>query len=450
MSFHSHNIIQTLFLTISSLAFAVISVYQEVHTGEPALRGLVHAGIGGLFVFLIHTKPRSPIAPLFGAFGMAIGCQAAWLSNMTALASICAVGAIEALRLADEVPAIGAYIALALTRLIPTSCDVTERMTFVFHSAFASSVADTTGMGQAMVSATLALRAHDSPVALLLAFAFVRACWSAWRPTSRDDDEPTIITLHISGSTPYVASAALYTAALVADAWLCCALDTFRTSTRVLHATAVGASLLYLIPTACDAYAWLRWPLTMFPLVDALLCAYRLAVDSASIALYPRALGALLVAVGLHTTPLRIESSAETVPRSARARLINRTALGLYGIVHVAQALQTTLVENALAMVFHYIIIILSLAWIGIEDMDWLSLRYARAFLALESLTSVCMASLVRDERLWMALSAASAALLGWRVHAERCHAHMRYGSSLLSVCTAVTVPNGPANDEVL
>lgn len=424
---------ETVFLTISSLAFAIISVYQEVQTGEPALRGLVHAGIGGLFVFLLHTKPRGTIAPLFSAFGMAIGAQAAWLANRSALATVLAAAAVETLRVANAFPGIGAYIAIGMARSIPTPYSAVETMTFVFHSAFAGSVCDTTGVVQAIVSATLAVRAQDSPVALLLAFACLRSCWSAWRRTP-DEDDSKIVTVHVAGDRPYVVSAAFYSGALFTDAWTCCTCDTFTTSTRMLHVTAVGASLLYLIPSACDAFPWLKWPLTAFPLVDAVLCIYRVLAIPSLAALYPRALGAFAVAISMHTTPKNTDALVATTTRSWRSDIINRAAIGIYAIVHIAQALQPARVENALAMIFHYIIIILSLAWMGIEDMDRISNQYARAFLATECVTSLGLLVLADHDQPWMALSAACAAFLGWRVHAERLRAIMWYDSSLLSI----------------
>lgn len=440
------------FLTSAGVAFAASSIYSEVRTGEPALRGLVHAGIAGLFVFVLYARSDHASATLFAAFGMAIGAGAAWAADRTALACVLAAAGVEALRLADNVPAIGACLALSMARSSPTSsCVTTETMTFVFHAAFASSVVDPTGAVQAIVCATLALGGYEPSVAPLLWWACARAavCSAGWpRSPSTDDDSASALVLdRVAGGPTHVGATIVYVAALSADAWLCCSLDPVATSTRALHVAAVGASLLYLVPAACDASAWLKWPLTAFPVLDVGLCAYRLARMGPShpTTLYVRALGALSVALALHTPTVRVQSPLAAPPRTKRSVALDRAALVVYVVAHAAQALQSTSVEDALATLFHYVVIVFSFAWMGIEDMDWLSLRYARVFLVAEGATSALLLVLVSEQRVWTATSAVCAAFLASRVHAERERATMRYESSLLSIVDRRAEPTRPA-----
>ena len=425
------HIIEALFLSAASAAFATLSVWNEIQTGEPALRGLVHAGIGGLFVLLLHTKPDHPIAPLFASFAMAIGAFAEWSGQDRMLATALVAGGVETLRFGF--PATSAYIALGSAQLfaIGSAKNAADGMAFVFHASFVSSMGThpATSAVQAAVSATLALHERGSPSGLLFCLAFMRACWSAWRDFPNDDAISHQITTYVAGSWSYVLSVALYCGALLMDACTCCVLDTFETNTRMLHVTVVGASLMYLLPTALHALPWIRWPLMAFPLLDAFLCIYRIA---SSPVLYPRAIGAFLVAALLHAKQEHVDIVPIDSPRSPRCEMLNKAAMCVYAIAHTVEALRTTAVHKALAILFHYIVIVLSLSWMGLEEMDWLSVHFARAFLIVECATNIVLLALVQDP--WIALTVVCSAFLFLRVHSEKSRANAWFDSSLLAI----------------
>ena len=425
------HVIEALFLSAASAAFATLSVWNEILTGEPALRGLVHAGIGGLFVLLLYTKPDHPIAPLFASFAMAIGAFAEWSSQDWMLSTVLAAGALETLRF--DFPAAGAYIALGSAQLVTlgSANHAADGMAFVFHASFVSSMGThpATSAVQAAVSATLALHERESPSGLLFCLAFMRACWSAWRGFPNDEAIPYQIETYVTGSWSYVLSVAFYCGALLTDAWTCCVLDTCETTTRMLHVTVVGASLMYLLPTALHALPWIRWPLMAFPLLDAFLCIYRIA---SSPVMYPRAIGAFLVAALLHAKQEHVDIVSIDSPRSPRCEMLNRAAMGIYAVAHTVEALRATAVHKALAIMFHYIVIVLSLSWMGLVEMDWLSVHFARAFLVLECATSIVLLALVQDP--WSALTVVCSAFLCWRVHSEKSRANAWFDSSLLSI----------------
>lgn len=430
------HIIETIFLAASSAAFVMLSIWQEIHTGEPALRGLVHAGIGGLFLLHLYMNPDRPVAPLFASFAMAIGAFVEWSAQDWGLAIVLAAGAAETL--CFKFPAPGAYIVIGVAQRI--RCGVIDRMAFVFHAAFVSSMAidPPTCVVQAMVSATLAFHERDSPAGVLLGLACMRACWTAWRGVPIDDvsKQPIPIMMYTVGRWPHVLSVAFYSGALFMDAWTCCAIDAFETSTRMLHTAVVVNSLIYLLPNVVYELPWLRWPLTTFPLCDATLSIYRIATTS-SLLLYPRAIGAFLVAFTLHLTTQhltqQLDVSLVESPRPSHVlnKVLNRVAMCVYAITHVAEALRSIALYKTLAIIFHYIVIVLSLAWMGLEEMDWLGLHFARVFLVVECTTSIGLFILVGDP--WSILTIVCSAFLCWRMHAQKSRANMRFASSLLA-----------------
>ena len=59
---------------MASIGFAADAVHREVSTGEPAIRGLVHAAIGGLFVILLwHGNTLAQTFGVYALVGAAFG-----------------------------------------------------------------------------------------------------------------------------------------------------------------------------------------------------------------------------------------------------------------------------------------------------------------------------------------------------------------------------------------
>ena len=120
--------------------------------------------------------------------------------------------------------------------------------------------------------------------------------------------------------------------------------------------------------------------------------------------------------------------------RSDGTRLVDRIAMGMYGAAHAARAIDAANLEEVVAMLFHYIVIILALSFIGLEDSDWLGLRLARAFLFVECLTDVALLSTVAEGVAWTTLTLPCAAILGLCAHRAADRANLSYRSSLLCI----------------
>lgn len=447
MSIVSAATIHYAFLTSCAVAFATTAALDEVRDGEPSLRGFVHAGIMGLVMTVMHTRSGNPEALNFSTFGLTLGARMAWFCGGYSLATALIIAAVEVLRFHDtEMRATGMYLVIALAASLPTLDRLADTLAFVAHVAFTCSVADPYDAVHGVVAATLALRDPTSPAALLFGCTCIRAAWSAaWAcgtilkqadamaPATQTHSDMSEAHTCFVGSRTYTIACALHVSMLTIDAWTCCGLDAVDTSTRMLHVSALAATLLYVIPAARETFPWMRWALTPFPLFDALLCAYRLAQGTSSVVLALRGLAALCEAAAIHVPAVRRDVRCAESPRTSRDAIIDRGAIATYAVVHMLQALRPTGIETALAIAFHYIVVTLALAWMGLEDKEWVSARVARVFLAIECVTSVVLFALL-DQNSVLAASAASAAFLAWRVHIGRHHANLLFKATWLTL----------------
>jgi hypothetical protein len=437
------------FLTLCTLVFATTATLDEVRLGDPSLRGFVHAGVVGLVMTVMHTKPHNTTAIAFSTFGMALGARVAWFYGAHGLATALVVSAVEVLRRHDTfvVTPTGLTLAVGLAASAPRLDRLAETLAFVAHSAFVCSVVDEYDAIHGLVAATLALHSIDSPAALLFASACARAactvvrrcCAMGERGLASAPDADEVDGVHeaqtcFEGSRWYFVACALHVGMLTADAWSCCDVDAVETSTRMVHVAALASTLLYVIPAARETFPWMRWALCSFPLFDALLCGYRIAEGAPVVVLGLRGLAALCEAAALHIPAVERDVRATRASRSSRSATIDRAAIGVYAIVHVVHAVSQNGFATSLAIVFHYVVVTLSLAKIGIEDREWVSARIARAFLVIECGTNLALLALLDHDRETLAANAASAAFLGWRVHAARHQASLLFDVTWLTL----------------
>lgn len=441
MFFKNKYFIDYLFLTASSLIFAGVAIRDEILAGEPALRGLVHAGIGGLFIFTIHFKGSdNPIALHFSWLGMMIAARVAWLYHSYALGALLIVGAVEThSRRTLHVSTSGVYLAIGLVSITPMMERLTEAMTFVFHVAFVSSVVDPGYAIHAIVAVIFAVRTYSSPVSIIFACACLRAILSCAIFDRGEYVETKLLPPHrqqysqIVPSRFYTLATAIYTASLTLDAWTCCSIDSFETSTRMLHVAAVGGSLLYIIPFGCERFGWMRWALVIFPTLDAILCGYRFMTSPIPNPIVCMRGGAsLIMAAALQSKSTRAD--VLNVETRSSATKIHRVIMLTYLIAHAWQALCATHHHTAIALLFHHAVVILSLVWMALEYEEWLSSMLSRVFLVVECVTDLTLAILSVEARVAMILNAVTSAALLWTIHSQRHRANRWYSSSLLSV----------------
>ena len=406
-----------LFFAVVAACVAAESIRQEVATGEPALKGLVHAGIAALVAIALCTHKPTPLPYSFALFAMLIGCGYAIARRQWWLLHVLFVCAAETWQRAG-VAATGAYFAMAAAQLVTMSSDA---IPFTFHSAFVCSIscvhADTAAV-QLVVAASMAVVVRSTPAAPMYAAAAVRALWCALDRSGVKGGEYVVLERHATSSPVYVASTLLYGASLLADAWTCCAIELLTTTTRMLHVAAVCATLVHVVPSALDALPQLRYPLLCFPVADASLCLYRVYGGAEPSVLTARGASALMVGASVGWSKRTHASHCpasppESPPESSRGvSLLRRASCLAYVCSHTAYALVQHDVDRAMAILFHFVVVVHSLAWMGLESLDHVALHLARVFLATECVAMGAV--LVVDPTLWWPLChlVTSAALL--------------------------------------
>jgi hypothetical protein len=364
------RIILGTFLTLAAALFAVRAVQEEVETGEPAVRGLVHAAIGGLFVLLtVYRHPLARAFALYAMFGVAVAVQSDELSFVLALAVV-EVAASDHQWVVPE-----AIYALAV---LVVALDVGEDAPYLFHVAFLCALGAQPGSKAifALSCSTLAIHQafHDAPtLAVMLCLSAARAAVHQKEEDAAAQDEGIVFNPHWA----YVACTVVYGAALWVDASVQGTGTVVMQLTRFVHVAAVLAALLAVLPAWMHAYPWLRAAIAGFPLVDAALCAYR-----GDDALW-RGGSAVLIFGALAFLPfVRVEFIGLAHRSSLRA---SRPALGAYALVHAAYAAQLARVEDAVGIVFHHLVVTLSVAALALEWGDASCRRIALVFTTCEA-----------------------------------------------------------------
>lgn len=397
------RIILSIFLTIASIGFAADAVHREVSTGEPAIRGLVHAAIGGLIVILLWHG--NTLAQTFGVYAL-IG--AAFGVDDEILAVFMLVAATEAVVHHQVVPE-ATYALAALVSLIPDTAS--DAAVYVFHTAFLCALGsqpDTKGVF-VLSCATLAVQqavvAPTTVASWALAIGALRGLISIFL-RSRDDIHETSGTV-VHPHWVYWISSVAYGAVLWADA------STRHGTaqeelTRFIHVAAVVAALIAVLPAWTHAYPTLRPFLALFPLTDVVLCAYRLREESSL--LWCRAAAAVVmfgaIAFLPHTSSVVLSTDSPASPVVPR-----RIILVIFALVHAAYAAQVEQIEDAVGAVFHHLVVILSVCALALEWGDATCRRIALVFVACEAIGAAQLA-IFEEETLWMAAFALTSLLM--------------------------------------
>ena len=402
MIFLDDRVILGTFLTLAAVLFAVRAVQGEVETGEPALRGLVHTAIGGLFVLLVtvHQHPLARTFALYAMFGAAMTVQSDELSFVLALAVV-EVATIHHLWAVPE--AIYALVVLAV------AIDV-EDAPYLFHVAFLCALGAQPGtkaifaFSCAVIAIHQALHEASPAVAFVLALGAARAAVQTRYGTevvAEEEDEErggVIFDPHWA----YSACAAVYGAALWVDASVQSTGTMQMQLTRFIHVAAVLAALLAVLPAWVHTYPWLRGVLACFPLADVALCVYR-----GGDALW-RGGTAVLIFGAITFLPFTRTGFTESVEHAPSTS--SRIWLITYAIVHAVYAIQLAPTADAVSVVFHHFIVTLSVATIALEWGDASCRRIALVFTTCETIAS--MQLLCQGWSWWLAAFEGSAAIL--------------------------------------
>ena len=411
------------FFLSSSLAIAGSAALDEATTGEPALRGFVHAGIGCLVALLLWTRPKLRVPRAFGVTALCIACGcAASRPDRVLLGVAFLVIAIEACRALRGVWAANVYFAVASARLGVVSQDPVP---YVFHTAFVSSL-DASHAEVALLHAVASLAmsmwcvAHRHDAAVGYTLAFLRSVYGA-RTLSAHFDQHEEYRPQTTRLPPfprrYAFAVFMYGLALSIDAWSVAfpAERALPTLTRMLHVAAVVGALWNVVPSALRAFKRLRAPLLAFPVIDALLCVFRVARSEHRAQLMFRAGAAALVALalwtGVYASDATTYSPCKSYIRCIGALHAHRSAIALYTALHVLFALRQPDADSVVAVMFHYIVVISSFAWMGIEHGEATSLHMARTLVAFDATASVALCA-AGVESTWMATKTLLATLV--------------------------------------
>lgn len=405
-------------MTASSIKMILTSVVNEIQTGEPALRGLVHGGIGGLMVVTVCVRPDHPIPTLFSFFAMNLGISFnVQKHDNDILTLLLLIGAVEAAPY-NYISSTSIFFSIGIAQIICLSLDV---MPFIFHASFLCSISAThaeTAILQAIVSAVLGFVVNDHA-----SFVFYIACFRALLNVYNDvqldrDNDIYYIKLPyiIKSSKTYIVITLIYTISLFVDGLTCCSVDIVGVSTRTLHVGAVCASLLYLIPDAIERFHHLRYVLPLFPFLDISLCVYRMSHNTTSYLLFSRASAACAIAFLLLTTKFeRFEYEDKSIQNDS---CIDKLLILFYVLFHIGHASLLDNIDEVMAVLFHHVIIITSLVYMALQHAEGMSLHVGRVFLAWECLSTLFLYFITTDLSMLVYLTVLT--MLLWRMFMKK------------------------------
>lgn len=401
--FLDDRIIRGTFLTIASVHFAARAVEGELRTGEPALRGLVHAAIGALFVVLLYRRDR--LARSFAMYAL-VGAS---LHRPLLVVAVIEAGASHC-----NVPEAWSACLGCICAMLEAS--PAEPTILTFHIAFLCAVGEhpSTNVTFAASCVALAAQRHAAPwttdataTLLLLWWGAARAGVTTILNLSATRLDHAASTRVVVARAPYYATSILYGVVLWADASTQPGVEHVAL-TRFVHVAAVVGALVGVLPAWLHAHQSLRALVLVFPALDVLLCALR----GGSVVLYARAASAAAIALAIACFETMTAPVAALAPaRDARWGL-RRTILCLYGGVHAAYAAQSTSFEDAVGAVFHYLIVVWNLCAIALEYGDATCRRIALVFTACELAASIQLALQGRAALPWMGAFAATSCLV--------------------------------------
>ena len=434
----------------TALITARAAVLDEIATGRPALRGLVHAGVMSLFVAICGFSSH-PIGLAFCGTSCVMLARATWYAApawMTCTMVVAAATALPALPGGVRPGAALMAAASALT-LVPATAarlspaGVVEVLAAAFHRSFVCALGsimhpNAEPMVITFVGATLVLASCYAMLAKTdgwsaTALAVIGAALEIPRahanlaaahspPTPPLVPSPIPPLLRMDHGVPAFGACIGYSIVLLWEAMVVARpLPTLAVSlTRAVHVAAVGGFVAAIAPSAPRMLRASKVLIGTAGLADVALCVGRLRTSRVgipprvdvtnltnltppheSLLLWLRALGALSTAASfaLVRPPCAADERREAAaanedhdvhrrdPLHWRARTAAAAVTAVFLLAHWALALTQPSLEDSIAMAFHFVLLVGSFSLWAICKGSEMALWLARLFAASEVAT---------------------------------------------------------------
>lgn len=391
-----------LFLTCSGGLVSTIAIADELHSGELALRGLVHGAILCYFAWAILSV-SSPLAVPFATIGCILTAYTS--TDATGLPRVCFEVFMTILACGVSTDFTGsillAIIASARTMAAGTTF---ATMTQIFHRAFLVSLAFIADHGptrQLFVFATVVLAVHgalhDSDPRSS-AYYFFAALFAVFA-SSPDLDRPATFVLdeartswrggfvYTFAAVPYVCALLLRIATTTRD------MSPVESLTAYVHVGAVTGALWGILPALFGASSRLRYIVAIFPILDALLAVVR--KDEVYIG---RTLGALSVCAAILWAPVYSWSNISNAHETHRH---TTWVFVIYMLAHATYVWTIHTNEEAMHFVFHTILIGGGLSGSALHTRDDAVWRTALGYMCMQTCGSALVGALEYASAFW-------------------------------------------------
>ena len=391
-----------MFLTCSGGLVSTLAIANELHSGELALRGLVHGAILCYFAWAILSF-SSPLAVPFATIGCIL---TAYIStDATSFPRMCfeVMMMILACGVSTEFTGVISLAIIASARTM-TAGTTFATMTQIFHRAFLVSLAYIADHGptrQLFVFATVVLAVHGalhdldprSSVYYFCAalFAIFASSPDLDRPASIVVDERQTLwrggVVYTFAAVPYVCALLLRIATTTRD------MSPIESLTAYVHVGAVTGALWGILPALFGAYSRLRYVVAIFPIVDALLAVVR--KDEVYIG---RMLGALSVCAAILWAPVYAWSNISNARETHR---LTTWVFMVYMVAHATYVWTIQTNEDAMHFVFHTILIGGGLSGTALHTRDDAVWRTALGYMCIQTCGSALVGALKHAPAFW-------------------------------------------------